>query len=118
VNLRHAASILTFALLGCSTVQSRMEGPPLYMKTSPVSAQAFNDCFVRATGNQNVNYLPSAKGGTFKATAGPQEYVFWLVSVDDLGTSRQITVRAVNSRMGRGITEKVDACLNLPSSRG
>ena len=74
-------------------------------------AAQFNKCFVRATGNENVNYLPGLNGGTFKSTAGPQNYVFWLVTVDDQGSERRITVQAVNGAIGRKAVAKVDGCL-------
>lgn len=107
------ALLLAFAALAaCSTVRSRMSEPPLFAFVTERPASAFNECFVGATGNENVSYLPRVNGGTFKASAGPQNYVFWLVTVDDLTDRRRISVQAVNSGIGRKVAAKVRGCLD------
>jgi hypothetical protein len=102
--------LLAVAITACSSVQSRMSDAPMFTRTTATSSAQFNECFVRATGNENVTYLPRLNGGTFKSSAGPQDYVFWLVTVDDLGNERRITVQAVNQAIGRKAAHKVEAC--------
>lgn len=104
--------IVALALLtsGYSTVSSRLSEEPQLTRTTTVSVDAFNQCFVLATGKESVSYLPAPKGGMFKATAGPQDYVFWIVSIADQGSSRLISIRGVNEKVARQIARKVDAC--------
>lgn len=109
--MKPALVFLLAALAGCSTTQSRMNDAPLFSVTTATTAAAFNECFVQATGKENVSYLPRANGGSFKSSAGPQDYVFWLVTVADLGSSRRITVQAVNSGIGRGVSAKIRGCV-------
>jgi hypothetical protein len=108
--MRTAAFIGFIALAGCSTLQSRLEGPPDFSRTTQTSLAAFQKCFVAATANQNVAYLPTGNGGTFTASAGPQDYVFWAVTIDDLGNERRVTVHAVGS--GKIVIREVESCLD------
>jgi hypothetical protein len=109
--MKPAVLLALVALSACSTVESRMDAPPLFSFETPLSVAAFNECFVRATAGENVNYLPRERGGTFKASAGPQDYVFWLVTIEDLGSDRRASVQAVNSAMGRKAAAKVQSCI-------
>jgi hypothetical protein len=87
------------ALAGCSTVESRRDQPPVSERLTQVSLQQFQGCFAERTSGQHVEYLPRTNGGSFSASAGPQNYVSWVVDVDDLGTARRVRVFAVNRRL-------------------
>jgi hypothetical protein len=88
-----------------------MDDPPVFDRSTATTVAAFQGCFVPATANENVSYLPRANGAQFKSTAGPQNYVFWIVNIDDLGDQRRVTVHAINSGIGNRITPKVQGCL-------
>ena len=109
--IRFAAVAAALIVTGCSTVQSRMDAEPMFTKTTATPAATIQGCVTRATANENVNYLPTASGGMFKSTAGPQEYVFWLLNIDDLGAERRVSVRAVNRGIGQKLVEKIQSCL-------
>lgn len=108
---RFASVAAALVIAGCSTVQSRMDAEPMFTKTTAASLMDIQGCVTRATANENVNYLPTARGGMFKSTAGPQEYVFWLLSIDDLGSERRVSVRAVNRGIGDKLVQKIQSCL-------
>jgi hypothetical protein len=88
-----------------------MEAEPIFTQTTATPLATIQGCITRATANENVNYLPTATGGLFKSTAGPQEYVFWLLSIDDLGTERRVSVRAINRGIGDKLVGKIRSCL-------
>jgi hypothetical protein len=106
-----AALAVALAASACSSVQSRMGDAPIFSQTTAASLTGLQGCITQATGNENVSYLPTATGGMFKSTAGPQDYVFWLLNIDDLGAKRRVTVRAVNSRLGEKLVRKIQGCL-------
>jgi hypothetical protein len=88
------------ALAGCSTVENRREKLPVFERFTSKSLSDFQSCFTDQVSGQHVEYLPRDRGSSFSATSGPQNYVSWLVDVDDLGNQRRIRVYAVNSRLG------------------
>jgi hypothetical protein len=92
------------ALAGCSTVESRRDQPPVSERMTPVSLQQFQGCFAEHTARQHVEYLPRTNGGTFTSSGGPQNYIYWLVDVDDLGTARRIRVYSVSRKMANKLT--------------
>ena len=83
----------------------------MFSQTTAASLAGLQGCITRATSNENVSFLPTATGGMFKSTAGPQDYVFWLVNIDELGAERRVTVRAVNTRLGEKLVSKIQGCL-------
>lgn len=101
--------LLALAISGCSSLQSRLDDAPAYAETSQVSVAAFQSCFVTATADQHVSWLPRGTGGVFTATAGPQNYVMWAVTIDDLGSTRRIEAHSVGPS-GR-LQGKIDSCL-------
>lgn len=101
---------LVLALTGCSTVQGRLADEPQSVWTTKVPSASFNECFVRSTANENVAYLPRHNGGTFKSSAGPQNYVFWLLTVSETGPERQIVIQALNQTIARKVAVKAKAC--------
>lgn len=101
--------LLFAALSGCSTLQSRLAEAPNYSRMTAKTVSAFQACFVPTTANQNVNYLPRGNGGTFTATAGPQNYVMWAVTIDDLGTERRVSLHSVGPN--RAMVTKIEGCL-------
>jgi hypothetical protein len=88
-----------------------MDAEPMFTQTTSAPLANIQGCVTRATGDENVNYLPTASGGMFKSTAGPQEYVFWLLSIDDLAAERRVTVHAVNRGVGQKLVTKIQSCL-------
>ena len=106
-----AAIAAGLATAACSSVQSRMDAAPMFSQMTVTSLASLQGCITQATGNENVSYLPTATGGMFKSTAGPQDYVFWLLNIDELGAERRVTVRAVNTRLGEKLVRKIQGCL-------
>lgn len=104
--------LVAVTLGGCSTVESRLEEPPLFNTMTSASIVSLQGCISTATAKENVSYLPTATGGLFKSTAGPQSYVFWTVSIDDLGDRRRVTVHAVNGRTGRVLIRRIAHCIS------
>lgn len=106
-----------FALLigGCSTVESRRQGPPLFEQSTNRSLADFEGCFSNAVANQNeVRFMPRANGGTYSALIGfYQNFVPWVVDVDDLGATRRVTVHAGGSIWGpdKKTVRQVQACI-------
>jgi hypothetical protein len=96
-----AIGFIGLLLAGCSTVDSRRQQAPVFQQSVSTPAKDFEGCFADKTAGQNVAYLPRARGGSFSAKAGPQNYVFWVVDIDDLGAERRIALYAVNSRLAR-----------------
>ena len=87
-----------------------MSNAPMFSQMTSASLASLQGCITAATGNENVSYLPTATGGIFKSTAGPQDYVFWLINIDELGAQRQVMVRAVNGRLGEKLVRKIQGC--------
>lgn len=112
--LRTLAAVAAGLVAGCSTVQARLDDPPIFSRTTPTTVGSFQSCFVAATANLNVNYLPRGNGGTFTSTAGPQNYVLWLVNIDDLGAERRVSVHAVDSIWGKDkrLPAIVESCID------
>ena len=88
-----------------------MDRAPVFNQATAKPLTSIQGCITQATTSENVSYLPTEKGGMLKSTAGPQNYVFWIVNIDDLGTERRVTVHAINSGIGNRIVPKVQACL-------
>lgn len=88
-----------------------MDQPPVFSQTTAAPLTAIQGCITQATTNENVSYLPTERGGMLKSTAGPQNYVFWIVTIDDLGTERRVAVHAINEGIGNKIVPKVQACI-------
>ncbi len=91
-----------------------MDDPPIFSRSTSTTLATFQSCFTAATAGENVNYLPRGNGGTYKSSAGPQDYVLWIVNIDDLGTERRVAIHAVDSMWGpnEGIVSKVEGCID------
>lgn len=93
--------VALLALAGRSTVESRREKAPYLEQMTPKSLADFQGCFAERVARQHVSYIPKLNGGSFSAHGGPQEYVYWVVDIDDLGAARRIRLYAINGGTAR-----------------